>query len=52
MRPANAGRPKAENPEVAISVRLDADVVEAFKRIGCGWQSLMNKALRDSAHLS
>ena len=46
------GRPKASNPKVAISVRLDADVVEAFKRTGRGWQSRMNKVLRDAAHLS
>lgn len=46
-----AGRPKAANPKVAISVRLDADVVEAFKSTGRGWQSRMNKALRDAAHL-
>ncbi|MFB9223658.1 BrnA antitoxin family protein [Paracoccus cavernae] len=46
------GRPKAANPKVAVSLRLDPDVVEAFKRGGDGWQTRMNEALRKAAHLS
>ncbi|MFD2845670.1 BrnA antitoxin family protein [Paracoccus cavernae] len=45
-------RPKAANPKVAVSLRLDPDVVEAFKRGGDGWQTRMNEALRKAAHLS
>lgn len=46
------GRPKAANPKVSVSLRLDPDVVEAFKRGGDGWQTRMNEALRKAAHLS
>lgn len=41
------GRPRAEAPKVALTVRYDADVVEAFKATGKGWQTRMNAALRD-----
>ena len=47
----SAGRPKSANPKVAISLRLDADVIDAFKASGQGWQSRMNDALRKAAHL-
>src|SRR3954468_8022499 len=40
------GRPSSDNPKRAVSLRLDADVVEAFKREGAGWQTRMNDALR------
>ncbi|MCB5412451.1 BrnA antitoxin family protein [Pseudogemmobacter faecipullorum] len=46
------GRPKSANPKVAVSLRLDPDVVAAFKASGQGWQSRMNEALRKAAHLS
>jgi uncharacterized protein (DUF4415 family) len=45
------GRPKSESPKKAISLRLDADVVERFKAGGPGWQSRMNEALRKAAGL-
>lgn len=41
------GRPKAEHPKLALTVRYDADVIEAFKATGKGWQTRMNAALRD-----
>ncbi len=41
------GRPISENPKVATTVRLDADVLSAFKATGKGWQTRMNAALRD-----
>lgn len=41
------GRPKAGNPKLALTVRYDADVVEAFKATGKGWQTRMNAALKD-----
>jgi uncharacterized protein (DUF4415 family) len=45
------GRPKAENPKKAISLRLDAEVIERFKAGGEGWQSRMNEALRKAVGL-
>lgn len=41
-----AGRPRSESPKVQLTVRYDADVVEAFKATGSGWQTRMNDALR------
>jgi uncharacterized protein (DUF4415 family) len=31
------GRPKASNTKQALTVRYDADVIEAFKATGKGW---------------
>lgn len=41
------GRPKAASPKQALTVRYDAEVVEAFKATGKGWQTRMNAALKD-----
>lgn len=41
------GRPKAETTKIALTVRYDAEVVEAFKATGKGWQTRMNAALKD-----
>ena len=41
------GRPKAVSTKLALTVRYDADVVEAFRATGKGWQTRMNAALRD-----
>jgi uncharacterized protein (DUF4415 family) len=45
------GRPRSENPKRAVSLRLDADVVEWFRRTGQGWQTRINQALRKAAGL-
>ncbi|MFN3505987.1 MAG: BrnA antitoxin family protein [Allorhizobium sp.] len=45
------GRPKAENPKKAISIRLDQEVIDRFKATGDGWQSRMNEALRKAVGL-
>lgn len=45
------GRPKSDNPKQAISIRLDADVIERFKATGDGWQSRINEALRKAVGL-
>jgi len=45
------GRPKADHPKVAVSLRLDQDVVTRFKASGPGWQTRINRALRDAAGL-
>ncbi len=42
-----AGRPRAENPKVFTGIRLDAEVLEAFRATGKGWQTRMNEALKD-----
>ena len=48
MKPLGArGRPKLENPKVSLTVRYDADVIEAFKATGDRWQTRMNDALRE-----
>lgn len=41
------GRPKSASPKVALTVRYDADIIDAFKAGGDGWQTRMNHALRD-----
>ena len=43
------GRPKLANARVHVSLRLDADVLAAFKAQGPGWQTRINEALRLSA---
>ncbi len=40
------GRPKAAEPKISTTIRLDADVLEAFRATGQGWQSRINEALR------
>lgn len=45
------GRPPLESPKQAVSIRLDQDVIEHFKKKGPGWQSRMNAALRAQAKL-
>ena len=45
------GRPKSAFPKQAISLRVDADVLEKFKAGGRGWQGRMNDALRKAAGL-
>lgn len=51
MRKNVGGRPKSENPKVAVSLRLDQDIVARFKDTGPGWQTRMNNALREAAGL-
>lgn len=43
------GRKPGTNNKVATSLRLDRDLLEAFKQTGDGWQTRMNDALRDWA---
>lgn len=51
LRKNLGGRPRSENPKVAVSLRLDQEVVARFKAQGRGWQSRMNEALRSAAGL-
>ena len=41
------GRPRSTNPKEHVNIRLDADVLRAFKSTGRGWQTRLNNALRD-----
>ena len=40
------GRPKADETKVFTAIRLDADLLDAFKATGKGWQTRVNAALR------
>jgi uncharacterized protein (DUF4415 family) len=39
------GRPKTGHPKTLVSLRLDADVLRAFKAEGPGWQTRINAVL-------
>jgi uncharacterized protein (DUF4415 family) len=39
------GRPRLERPKVQVTLRLDADVIDAFRSEGRGWQSRINDVL-------
>ncbi len=41
------GRPSLESPKEHVNIRLDADIVQAFKSKGRGWQTRVNTALRE-----
>lgn len=41
------GRPALAQPKTPVNIRLDTDVLVAFKGTGAGWQTRMNNALRD-----
>ncbi len=41
------GRPRAEHPKIATSIRLSEDVLRRFKASGPGWQSRIDAALKD-----
>jgi uncharacterized protein (DUF4415 family) len=43
------GRPRTANPKTLVSLRLDSDVLDAFKAEGPGWQTRINKVLSDWA---
>lgn len=40
------GRPKSDNPKQPVTIRLDRDLVDWFKRTGDGWQTRINSELR------
>ena len=42
------GRPAAAVKRPTLNMRIDADVLEAFKATGQGWQTRINAALRDA----
>jgi uncharacterized protein (DUF4415 family) len=40
------GRPRGNGRKTATSIRIDKDVLSAFRATGRGWQTRMNDALR------
>ena len=46
MRPR--GRPRVARPKAALTMRVDADVLDALKASGPGWQTRINDLLRDA----
>lgn len=45
--PVKRGRPRKEARKISTTIRLDADVMEAFRAGGEGWQSRINAVLRE-----
>ena len=43
------GRPPLENPKEAVKLRLDHDVLAAYRRTGSGLQTRINADLRKAA---
>ncbi|MDY3330873.1 MAG: BrnA antitoxin family protein [Pelistega sp.] len=41
------GRPVGTGQKQQLTVRFDRDVIAAFRALGDGWQTKMNKALKD-----
>lgn len=41
------GRPIGSGKKTQITVRLDDDVIEAFRSDGAGWQTRMNDVLKE-----
>ncbi len=50
LRPMR-GRPRIAHPKVALTMRVDADVMDALKDSGPGWQTRVNSLLRDALAL-
>ena len=46
LRPKR-GRPVSANPKAHVNLRLDPDVVAAFRATGRNWQTRLNAALKD-----
>jgi uncharacterized protein (DUF4415 family) len=46
LKAKKRGRPKLEHPKVQVTLRLDAEVVGAFKEDGPGWQGRINEELK------
>jgi len=47
--PPKIGRPRVEKPKALISLRIDQDVLAAYRRTGAGWQKLAQAALAKGA---
>ena len=45
------GRPPLPNPKQAVKLRLDVDVLAAYRKTGDGWQTRINADLRKARKL-
>lgn len=45
------GRKPSDNPKQLLSLRLDPEVIEFFRKTGDGWQTRINSELRKIAGL-
>lgn len=45
------GRPPLPSPKQAVKLRLDADVLAAYRNTGDGWQTRINADLRKARKL-
>ena len=45
------GRPPLPSPKQAVKLRLDADVLAAYRETGPGWQTQINADLRKARKL-
>ncbi len=41
------GRPPVDQPKMKTTLRIDPDVLSAFKQSGAGWQTRINALLRE-----
>ncbi len=53
LQPLGAARSRGRplvglHPKVPVTMRVDADVLEAIKATGAGWQTRVNQLLRDA----
>jgi len=48
---ARRGRPPKEQTKIQVTLRLDPDIIERYKKAGRGWQSRVNDDLRKAAGL-
>jgi uncharacterized protein (DUF4415 family) len=46
------GRPPLPNPKQAVKLRLDADILAAYRKTGRGWQTRINADLRKARKLT
>ena len=42
------GHPRVASPKAALTMRVDADVLDALKASGPGWQTRVNDLLKDA----
>lgn len=47
LKPKRRNRPVLEQTKTPVNIRLDAEIVSAFKEMGVGWQARINDALKD-----
>ncbi len=46
LEEGRVGRPKSLTPKKPVTIRLDSDLLAAFKATGAGWQTRINDLLR------